>query len=136
LTNLLSVLYMIRSVPRDVRLTDVRLTEIPVVFYRTLGGAEPVLDWLRNLPADDRRAIGTDLATVQFGWPLGMPLCRPLGAGLWEVRSALPSRRIARLLFFVGEGRIGVVHGFIKKTQKTPADDLQLARRRMKEMQP
>ena len=95
-----------------------------------------MLDWLRSLPVDDRRAIGTDLATVQFGWPLGMPLCRSLGAGLWEVRSALPSRRIARLLFFVGEGRIGVVHGFIKKTQKTPAEDLQLARRRMKEMQP
>ena len=112
-----------------------RLTEVPVVFYRTSGGAEPVLDWLRGLPAEDRRAIGTDLATVQFGWPLGMPLCRPLGNGLWEVRSSLPSRRIARLLFFVEDGWIGVVHGFIKKTQKTPADDLELARRRMKEMQ-
>ena len=111
------------------------LTEIPVVFYRTSGGAEPVLEWLRSLPAEDRRAIGTDLATVQFGWPIGMPLCRPLGEGLWEVRSSLPSRRIARLLFFGHEGRIGVVHGFIKKTQKTPADDLALARRRMKEMQ-
>jgi len=64
-----------------------------------------------------------------------MPLCRPLGNGLWEVRSSLPSRRIARLLFFVDGGRIGVVHGFIKKTQKTPADDLDLARQRMKEMQ-
>jgi phage-related protein len=116
-------------------MTSTRLTEIPVVFYRTSGGSEPVLDWLRSLPADDRRAIGTDLATVQFGWPIGMPLCRPLGGGLWEVRSTLPSRRIARLLFFVHEGRIGVVHGFIKKTQRTPADDLNLARRRMKEMQ-
>jgi phage-related protein len=87
------------------------------------------------LPADDRRTIGTDLATVQVGWPLGMPLCRSLGSGLWEVRSALPSRRIARPLFFVGERRIGVVHGFIKNTQKTPSEDLQLARRRVKEMQ-
>lgn len=112
-----------------------RLTEIPVVFYRTSGGTEPVLDWLRSLPAEDRRAIGTDLATVQFGWPIGMPLCRSLGNGLWEVRTSLPSRRIARLLFFVAGERIGVVHGFIKKTQKTPADDLDLARRRMKEMQ-
>jgi phage-related protein len=111
-----------------------RLTEIPVVFYRTSGGTEPVLEWLRSLPAEDRRAIGTDLATVQLGWPIGMPLCRPLGEGLWEVRSSLPSRRIARLLFFVHEGRIGVVHGFIKKTQKTPAGDLDLARRRMQEM--
>jgi phage-related protein len=83
----------------------------------------------------DRRTIGTDLATVQFGWPIGMPLCRPLGGGLWEVRSTLASRRIARVLFFVEGDRIGVVHGFIKKTQKTPTDDLALARRRMKEMQ-
>ncbi len=111
-----------------------RLREIPVFFYRTSGGTEPVVEWLRSLPPVDRRAIGTDLATVQFGWPIGMPLCRPLGQGLWEVRSTLPSRRIARLLFFVHEDRIGVVHGFIKKTQKTPADDLDLARRRMKEM--
>jgi phage-related protein len=111
-----------------------RLTEIPVVFYRTSGGTEPVLEWLRSLPAEDRRAIGTDLATVQLGWPIGMPLCRPLGEGLWEVRSSLPSRRIARLLFFVHEGRIGVVHGFIKKTRKTSAGDLDLARRRMQEM--
>jgi phage-related protein len=108
--------------------------ETPVVFYRTSGGAEPVLDWLRGLPAEDRRVIGTDLATVQFGWPVGMPVCRPLSDGLWEVRSDLPSRRIARLLFFAEAGRIGVVHGFIKKTQKTPAGDLALARRRMKEM--
>ena len=112
-----------------------RLAEIPVVFYRTAGGSEPVLDWLRRLPAEDRRIIGTDLATVQCGWPIGMPLCRPLGSGLWEVRSSLPSRRIARVLFFIEDDRIGVVHGFIKKTQKTPADDLDLARRRMKEMQ-
>ena len=110
------------------------LPEIPAFFYRTANGAEPVLDWLRSLPADDRRAIGTDLATVQFGWPIGMPLCRPLGGGLWEVRTTLPSRRIARLVFFVDDGRIGVVHGFIKKTQKTPADDLEIARKRMKEM--
>ena len=80
--------------------------------------------------------IGVDLATVQFGWPIGMPLCRPLGNGVWEVRSRLPSRRIARLLFFVDEGRIGIVHGFIKKTQKTPPDDIELARKRMKEMKP
>ena len=111
-----------------------RLTGLPVVFYRTSGGAEPVVEWLRSLSPEDRRVIGTDLATVQFGWPIGMPLCRPLGQGLWEVRSALPSRRIARLLFFVHEDRIGVVHGFIKKTQKAPAGDLDLARRRMKEM--
>lgn len=110
------------------------MIEIPVVFYRSPTGAEPVRDWLRGLPEGDRRAIGADLALVQVGWPVGMPLCRPLSGGLWEVRSDLPSRRIARLLFFVHENRIGVVHGFIKKTQKTPPDDLELARKRMQEM--
>ena len=110
------------------------LAEIPAFFYRSLTGAEPVLDWLRSLSEQDRRVIGTDLSTVQFGWPIGMPLCRPLGEGLWEVRSTLPSRRIARLLFFVDQGRIGIVNGFIKKTEKTPPDDLALARKRMKEM--
>jgi phage-related protein len=74
------------------------------------------------------------LALVQYGWPVGMPLCRALGDGLWEVRSNLPSRRIARLLFFVREGRIGVVHGFVKKTRRTPPEDLALARQRMQEM--
>jgi phage-related protein len=112
-----------------------RVTEIPVVFYRTASGAEPVRDWLRSLPEDDRRKIGIDLATVQVGWPVGMPLCRSLGDGLWEVRSSLPSRRIARILFFPHAGRLGVLHGFIKKTQKTPQEDIDLARKRMKEMQ-
>lgn len=110
------------------------MIEIPVVFYRSPAGAEPVRDWLRALPEGDRRAIGADLSLVQVGWPVGMPLCRPLSGGLWEVRSDLPSHRIARLLFFVHENRIGVVHGFIKKTQKTPPADLELARKRMQEM--
>lgn len=110
------------------------LTEIPIVFYRSATGSEPVRDWLRELPGEDRRILGFDLATVQMGWPVGMPLCRSLGAGLWEVRSSLPSRRIARVLFGVGKGRICIVHGFIKKTQKTPADEIALARKRMEEM--
>ena len=107
---------------------------IPVIFYRTAQGGEPVREWLRTLPIEDRRAIGRDLAVVQYGWPVGMPLCRSLGRGLWEVRSNLPSRRIARVLFFVHEGRIGVVQGFVKKTQRTPPHDLALAHRRMQEM--
>lgn len=110
------------------------LKEIPVIFYRTSLGTEPVRDWLRGLPGDDRRAIGFDLATVQVGWPVGMPLCRSLGGGLWEARSPLPSRRIARVLFFMHEGRLIVLHGFIKQTQKTPQDELELARKRMKEV--
>jgi phage-related protein len=111
-----------------------RRIEIPVVFYRTSGGMEVVLNWLRELPAEDRQIIGTDLSVVQFGWPVGMPLCRSLGGGLWEVRSNLPSRRIARLLFFAHDNRIGVVHCFIKKTRATPPQEIALARKRMKEM--
>jgi phage-related protein len=65
---------------------------------------------------------------------VGMPLCRSIEGGLWEMRRSLPSRRIVRVLFCVHEGRIGVVHGFIKKTQKTPRDEIELARKRMKEM--
>lgn len=111
-----------------------RPPEIPVRFYRTEGGREPVLDWLRELDKDDRRAIGLDLMRVQFGWPIGMPLVRSLQEGLWEVRSALPSRRTARLLLCFHANTLVVLHGFIKKTQKTPTEDLALAKRRMKEV--
>lgn len=105
------------------------------MFYRTQGGAEVVRDWLRSLDDADRQAVGLDLMRVQYRWPVGMPLCRALGDGLWEVRTSLPSKRIARVLFSVQQGRILVLHGFIKKTQKTPADDLALARRRNREFE-
>jgi phage-related protein len=108
---------------------------LPVYFYRTIAGAEPVREWLRTLPEEERRRIGSDLRLVQSGSPIGMPLCRALGGGLWELRCALPSRRIARVLFFIHGDRIGVVHGFIKKTQRTPDEVLVLARKRMTEMQ-
>ena len=109
--------------------------KMPVVFYRTPGGAEVVRDWLRSLDEADRQAVGLDLMRVQYRWPVGMPLCRALGDGLWEVRTSLPSNRIARVLFSVQQGRILVLHGFIKKTQKTPPDDLALARRRSREFE-
>ncbi len=102
--------------------------------FKTEVLGQTLREWLRKLPEKDRRKIGFDLATVQMGWPVGMPLCKSLGDGLWEIRSALPSRRIARVLFCVHKGRIGLVHGFIKKTQKTPASELELARKRMEEM--
>ena len=108
--------------------------EIPVRFYRTEAGRSPVLDWLRALDRDDRHAIGLDLMRVQFGWPIGRPLVRSLNDGLWEVRSSLPSQRIARLILCFHDETLVVLHGFIKKTQKTPTDDLALANRRMKEV--
>lgn len=109
--------------------------KIPVVFYRTRGGAELVRDWLRSLDERDRNAIGLDLMRVQFRWPVGMPLCRVMGDGLWEVRTNLPNNRIARVLFCSVRDRIVVLHGFIKKTQKTPDEELTLARKRKKEFE-
>ena len=105
----------------------------PIVFYRTPAGSEVVRDWLRGLSQADRNIIGEDLMRVQFRWPVGMPLCRPMGDGLWEVRTNLPTNRIARLLFCIAQGQILVLHGFIKKSQKTPDDELKLARRRKTE---
>jgi phage-related protein len=113
-----------------------RPRKIPVVFYRTPAGTEVVRDWLRDLDESDRNAIGQDLMRVQFRWPVGMPLCRSVGDGLWEVRSDLSSNRIARVLFSVQQGAILVLHGFIKKTKKTPDEDLALARRRRREFGP
>jgi phage-related protein len=108
--------------------------QLPVLFYRTRGGAELVRDWLRSLDDRDQNTIGLDLMRVQFRWPVGMPLCRAMGDGLWEMRTTLASNRIARLLFCVTGGRILVLHGFIKKTQKTPDEELAQARRRKKEI--
>ena len=109
--------------------------KIPVVFYRTTAGREIIRDWLRGLDEKDRGAIGQDLMRVQYRWPVGMPLCRPLGDGLWEVRSDLPSNSIARVLFIISGDRIVALHGFIKKTQKTPDADLALARKRKREFE-
>ena len=104
---------------------------IPAVFFITETGAEPVRNWLRSLDKPDRARIGEDLKRLEFGWPVGMPLCRPLGQGLHEVRSNLKDR-IARVLFGIVDGEMVVLHGFIKKSQATPAGDLALARKRLK----
>lgn len=110
---------------------DVRLE---VVFYRSAKGKEPVREWLRGLPKEDRRIIGIDIKIVQFGWPLGMPLVRKLEPNLWEVRSRL-DQRIARNLFTVLDSQMVLLHGFIKKSQKTPQRDLEIAKRRKAEVE-
>jgi phage-related protein len=89
-----------------------------------------VRDWLRGLSLGDRKCIGEDIKTVEFGWPIGMPVCRPMGGGVYEVRSSLVQNRIARVLFYIDKkSRMVLLHGLIKKTQKTPDEDLELARR-------
>jgi phage-related protein len=109
--------------------------KIDLYFYRTKGGSEVVREWLKDQPEDIRREIGLDLLRVQYRWPVGMPLCRPMGAGLWEVRTSLPNGTISRVMICFHEGELYALHGFIKKTQKTPDADLALARKRMKEVQ-
>ena len=102
---------------------------LPCVFFRTAAGNEPVREWLKRLPENERKQIGTDILAVQFGWPLGLPLVDSLGGGLWEVRTRLPAR-LARTLFFAHDETIILVHGFIKKTRTTPTAELALARKR------
>jgi len=111
-----------------------RTKPLPVVFFATSAGREPVREWLKELDKDDRREIGADILAVQQGWPLGLPLCRSLGNGLWEVRSSLPNRRIARVIFAFDDETIVLLNGFIKKTQKTPAVEIDTALKRLKEM--
>ena len=108
---------------------------LPVKFYRTEAGREPVRDWLKELAPDERKVIGTDIKTVEFGWPIGMPTCRLMGKGLYEVRSNLPDGTIARVFFCTYQEEMVLLHGFIKKTQKTPAQELELARKRQKTLE-
>jgi phage-related protein len=108
------------------------LKRLPAHFYRSDSGREPVREWLKGLEAEDRKVIGEDIKDVEFSWPIGMPLVGALGRELWEVRSRLPHGRIARVLFCVEQGRMVLLHGFIKKTQRTPQHDLNLALKRRK----
>ncbi len=112
------------------------LKPIPLLFWRTSNGREPVKEWLDEFGRDEQRVIGRDIGKVQYGWPVGLPLCRPLGGGMWEVRSTLPSRRESRVLFGFHEGMLIALHALIRKTRKTPPEDLALARSRMKELTP
>jgi phage-related protein len=108
------------------------LKRLPVRFYRSDSGREPVREWLKDLDQAEWKILGEDIKDVEFSWPIGMPLVRSLGKGLWEVRSSLPHGRIARVLFCVFEEKMVLLHGFIKKTQKTPQTDIDLALKRMK----
>jgi phage-related protein len=108
--------------------------KIPLIFFRSEGGSEPVREWLKGLPEAERQAIGKDLLRAQWRWPVGMPLCRPLGSGLWEVRTDLPTKRTARVMVCLYRKHLVALHGFIKKARAVPDEDLALARRRQKEL--
>jgi phage-related protein len=107
--------------------------KVPLIFFRSGQGAEPVREWLKDLPAAERHAVGKDLLRAQC-WPIGMPLCRPMGGGLWEIRTDLPTKRTARVMLCQYRAHLVALHGFIKKTRATSKEDLALARKRQKEL--
>lgn len=110
------------------------LKRLPARFFRQESGKEPVREWLLELDEEDRKAVGDDIRTAEFGWPVGMPLCRKMAGykGVWEVRTDLKNRRISRVFFCVHEGSMVLLHGIIKKSQKTPKSDLDVVEKRMK----
>ena len=101
--------------------------KIQVLFYKTPAGNEPVSEWLLSLELED-------IKTVEYGWPIGMPVSRSLGNGLYEVRSNISSKRIARVIFTIIDGYMILLNSFIKKTQKTPQNEIDLALKRAKEI--
>lgn len=107
---------------------------LPLFMWKSPAGKEPTRDWFRSLPENDRKKLGGDLRRLQYGWPVGMPLVKSMGGGLWELRTSLPSKREARVLFAADGGGIAVLHGFIKKSMQTPKPDLDIARKRLKEL--
>lgn len=111
------------------------MKRLPAAFYCSPSGREPVREWLRALGDEDRKIIGEDIKDVEFSWPIGMPLCRSLGRGLWEVRSEITQGRIARTLFCIDDGRMVLLHAFIKKAQRTPQAEIELAMKRKRDIE-
>lgn len=109
------------------------LKPIPTKFYQSESGNEPVRKWLKSLQREDKKMIGEDIQTVQYGWPIGMPLVDSIEKDIWEVRSKIKDR-IARVLFAVIDGKILLLHGFVKKTKAIPDSDKKLARKRLREV--
>ncbi|MDP3889049.1 MAG: type II toxin-antitoxin system RelE/ParE family toxin [bacterium] len=111
-----------------------KIVFVVVFFKEPISGSEPVKDWIKSLSKKDKRVIGHDLLVLQYNWPLGMPLVKSLGKGLWELRSNL-SNRITRIIFVPKKDKIIVLHAFVKKTQKTPSNEIEIAKRRLKEIE-
>lgn len=114
--------------------TEADMKKISAAFFKNESGREPVREWLKDLGKPDSETIGNDIRTVEFGWPVGMPVCRPLGEGLYEVRSALTGGRISRVIFCIIADHMYLLHGFVKKTQATPPHELNLAKQRKRQL--
>jgi phage-related protein len=111
------------------------LKRLPAKFFRSANGIEPVKEWLKTLNREDCRIIGTDIKDVEFSFPIGLPLCRSLSGykDLWEIRSKITGGKIARVIFYISNSEMILLHGFIKKSQKTPKREIELAVKRQKE---
>lgn len=133
----ISLSYFCQNVPYLVHLnvTEDNGNKVPAVFYQSANGNQPVREWLLNRTKADRKTIGTDVKTGEFGWPVGMPVCRPMKNGLHEVRTNLDDGRIARVLFCFHGGNMVLLHGFIKKSQQTPKPDFDIALKRKREVE-
>lgn len=111
---------------------------LPARIFETETGREPVKEWPLELAPEDRKAIGNDIRVAEFGWPIGMPLCRAIKGhkGLWEIRVNLSGGRQARVFFCSHEGNMLLLHGFMKKSQKTPINEIEIAVKRMRGLKP
>lgn len=110
-----------------------QIKPMALAMWASSTGSEPARDWFKALPDTDRKKVGQDLRKLQYAWPVGMPLVRSLGSGLWELRTSLPSKREARVFFATDGETLLVLHGFIKKSAQTPTHELVVARKRLKE---
>jgi phage-related protein len=129
--------FTLANAPKKVHYSQM-LPKLNAAFYAQPGSippSQPVRDWLKRLPKEERLEIGGDIQSVQFGWPLGLPLVRHLRGDLWEVRSTL-NNRIARVIFALDSNTMYLLHGFIKSSQKTPPADIDLAEKRWKQIKP
>lgn len=111
------------------------MKKISAFFYENTNTKKPVREWLYSLDEEDKKIIGTDNKTVEYGWPIGMPVCKKLESKLYKVRSEISNKRIARVIFTVIDEYMILLHGFIKKTQKTLKQDIDLALKRKKDIQ-
>ena len=110
------------------------MKRISAVFYRSISGNEPVRDFLKDMRKEDKLIVGADIKTVEYGWPIGMPVCKPLGSGLYEVRSNISDGRIVRVIFTIQNNKMILLHGFVKKTQKLPGTEINIAKKRLKDL--
>jgi phage-related protein len=103
-----------------------------VVFFETESGKQPVREFIKQLSKEDQKEVGADIRVVQDSFPIGLPLVRKLKPELWEIRSFIKNG-ISRIFFTFFDKKIIFLHAFVKKMQKTPLKEIDVAIKRLKE---